>query len=104
MRMPWEDDINWGNIATTFGKENDMEWIPVSKRLPNEERKIYLVSTDSGYMYSCRWTNANPFWTDLTTDWHWNFADIPQNSEVVAWMELEPYKGERRADENIKNQ
>ena len=24
MRMPWEDDINWGNIATTFGKENDM--------------------------------------------------------------------------------
>lgn len=24
MKMPWEDDIDWGNIATTLGKENDM--------------------------------------------------------------------------------
>lgn len=24
MKMPWEDDIDWGNIATTFGKKNDM--------------------------------------------------------------------------------
>lgn len=24
MKMPWEDDIDWGNIATTLGKENGM--------------------------------------------------------------------------------
>lgn len=24
MKMPWEDDIDWGNIATTLGNENDM--------------------------------------------------------------------------------
>lgn len=24
MKMPWEDDINWGNTATTLGGENSM--------------------------------------------------------------------------------
>lgn len=75
------------------------KWIPCEERLPNETEADYLICTDCGYMCSCRWTNANPFWTDLTTDWHWNFADIPQNSEVVAWMPLKPYEMERRADE-----
>lgn len=73
-----------------------MEWIPVSKRLPNEERKIYLVSTDSGYMCSCRWTDdiyglgVNEF----TTEWGWCILDRPQYSKIVAWMDIEPYKGE----------
>ena len=71
------------------------KWIPCEERLPNETEADYLICTDGGYMCSCRWTNANPFWTDLTTDWHWNFADIPQNSEVVAWMPLKPYEMER---------
>lgn len=69
-----------------------MEWIPVSEK-PKDEERTYLVQLDSGGMRSCRWTNANPFWTELTTDWHWNMFDIPQYCNVVAWMDLEPYKG-----------
>ena len=68
------------------------KWIPVSEK-PKDEERTYLVQLDSGGMRSCRWTNANPFWTELTTDWHWNMFDIPQYCNVVAWMDLEPYKG-----------
>lgn len=68
------------------------EWIPVSEK-PKDEKRTYLVQLDSGGMCSCRWTNVNPFWTDLTTEWHWNIFDTPQYSKVVAWMDLEPYKG-----------
>ena len=68
------------------------EWIPVSEK-PKDEKKTYLVQLDGGGMCSCRWTNTNPFWTDFTTEWHWNIFDIPQYSKVVAWMDLEPYKG-----------
>ena len=73
--------------------ENKGEWIPVSERLPEEENKRYWICTDCGYQCECRWTNGNPFWTYLTTDWHWNIMDVPQYSKVVAWMPLpEPYK------------
>ena len=69
------------------------EWIPVTERLPEEEKKTYWVCTDGGYQHECRWTNGNPIWTHLTTDWHWNIFDIPQYSRVIAWMPLpEPYK------------
>lgn len=68
------------------------KWIPVSEK-PKDEEKTYLVQLDGGGMCSCRWTNTNPFWTDLTTEWHWCIFDIPQYSKVVAWMDLEPYKG-----------
>ena len=67
------------------------EWISVNEK-PKDEKRTYLVQFDDGTMRSCRWTNANPFWTDLTTGWHWNTFDIPQYSKVVAWMDLEPYK------------
>lgn len=72
-------------------KGSNIKWIPVSEK-PKEEKKEYLVQLDSGGMCSCRWTNVNPFWTDLTTDWHWNIFDIPQYCKVVAWMDLEPYR------------
>ena len=68
------------------------EWIPVSEK-PKNEKRTYLVQLDSGGMRSCRWTNVNPVWTELTIDWHWNIFDIPQYCKVVAWMDLEPYKG-----------
>ena len=68
------------------------KWIPVSEK-PKDEKKTYLVQLDGGGMCSCRWTNTNQFWTDLTTDWHWCIFDIPQYCKVVAWMDLEPYKG-----------
>ena len=70
-------------------------WIPCSERLPEDENKAYWVCTDTGYQCECRWTNVNPIWTALTTDWHWNIFDIPQYTKVVAWMPLpEPYEGE----------
>lgn len=68
------------------------KWIPCTERLP-EERGTYLVCTDYGYMCSCRWTNVNVFWSDLTTEWHWNIFDLPQYSKVVAWMPLKPWEG-----------
>lgn len=71
-------------------------WISVSEK-PKDEKRTYLVQLDGGGMCSCRWTNANPFWTDLTTEWHWNIFDIPQYSKVVAWMDLEPYREDGEA-------
>ena len=76
-------------------REPIMHWIPCSERLPENERKEYWVCTDTGYQCECRWTNVNPIWTDLTTDWHWNIFDTPQYTKVVAWMPLpEVYGGE----------
>lgn len=72
------------------------KWIPVSEK-PKDEKKVYLVQLDGGGMCSCRWTNANPFWTELTTDWHWNIFDIPQYCKVVAWMDLESYREDGEA-------
>ena len=73
--------------------DRPQEWIPCSERLPSEEKATFLVCTDSEHMCSCRWTNTNPIWTDLTTEWHWCIFDIPQYSKVVAWMPLKPWKG-----------
>lgn len=73
----------------------EQQWIPCSERLPEDERRSYWVCTDNGYQHECRWTNVNPSWTNLTTDWHWNIFDIPQYSKVIAWMQLpEPYEVE----------
>ena len=70
------------------------KWIPYSEITPKDKEKSYWVCTDSGYQCECRWTNANHFWTNLTSDWHWNIFDVPQYSKVIAWMELpEPYGG-----------
>lgn len=75
--------------------EPERRWIPVSERLPEEQKNRYWVCTDTGYQYECRWTNINHIWTDLTTDWHWHIMDIPQYTNVVAWQRLpEPYRGE----------
>ena len=59
---------------------------------PPCEKEEYLVQLETGGMVVGTWTNANPFWTDLTTDWHW--THLPQFAKVVAWMPLpEPWKG-----------
>lgn len=90
-------DAMW--VGYRKGKQDAQpEWIPCSERLPKEEKESYWVCTDGGYQHECRWTNTNPLWTHLTTNWHWNIFDIPQYSKVVAWMPLpEPYK-ERREE------
>ena len=71
--------------------EPEPQWILVSERLPDAEKKIYWVCTDSGYQCQCRWTNVNHFWTNLTTDWHWHIMDVPKYSKVIAWKSLPMY-------------
>lgn len=84
----------WARIDALPSVQPEQRWIPCSEQLPPEENKTYWVCTDNGYQHECRWTNANPIWTHLTTDWHWNIFDIPQYTKVVAWMELpKPYDG-----------
>lgn len=97
----WE--LNYDEIREVLdGVDADvqpMRWIPVTERLPEDEKKHYWVCMDTGYQCECRWTNINHIWTDLTTNWHWHIMDIPQYSHVVAWMPLpEPWK-EGEADE-----
>lgn len=93
----WElngDEI-WQVIDAQPTIEPEPHWIPVSERLPDAEKKIYWVCTDSGYQCQCRWTNVNHFWTNLTTDWHWHIMDVPKYSKVIAWKSLpKPLKGE----------
>jgi hypothetical protein len=80
-------------LKEVLSAEPKQEWIPCSKRLPRAEKKKYWICTNSGYQCQCRWTNVNHVWTDLTTDWHWHIMDIPQHTEVVAWMSLpKPWK------------
>ena len=69
------------------------QWIPCGVKLPEDKKAVYWVCDNNGYQFECRWTNVNHFWTELTTEWHWNLFDVPQYAKVVAWMSLpEPYK------------
>lgn len=69
-------------------------WIPCSERLPKQERATYLICTDGGYVCSCRWTDdAYGLGATKWNKWGWSFADVPQHSNVLAWMDLKPWKG-----------
>ena len=68
------------------------DWIPCSKRLPQNELKTYWICTETGSQHECRWTN-NRYGIGESDTWGWYIFDIPQFTEVVAWMPLpEPYK------------
>lgn len=83
--------IYWIDEAQTVLPEQ--QWIPVTKRLPKEEKKQYWVCTDTGNQRECRWTN-NRFGMGEFDEWGWSIFDMPRYSHVVAWMPLpEPYKG-----------
>lgn len=99
----WElngDEI-WQVIDAQSTIEPEPHWIPCSEKLPDAEKKIYWVCTDSGYQCQCRWTNVNHFWTNLTTDWHWHIMDVPQYSKVIAWMPLPLPYSEETNDEMV---
>lgn len=69
-------------------------WIPVSEKLPEEEKRLYWVCTDTGYQCQCRWTN-DIYGLGESDRWGWKIFDIPQYQKVIAWMPLpEPYKAE----------
>ena len=85
----WNDAID----AVVECAETAQQWIPVTERLPKEERKSYWVCTDTEYQCECRWTN-NCFGIGESHEWGWSIFDIPRFSHVVAWRELpEPWKG-----------
>lgn len=74
--------------------DRPQEWISCSERLPKKERATYLICTESGYMCSCRWTNdMYGFGSHEWSEWGWHIMDKPQYAKVVAWMEMEPWKG-----------
>lgn len=80
--------------------DDTVHWTPCSERLPEPESGTYWVCTDGGEQCECRWTNVNPFWTNLTTDWHWNVFDTPPHSKIIAWTYLpKPYKAESEEKE-----
>ena len=89
-RDEWEDVCR----TTANGLPSAQQWIPVTERLPKEERKSYWVCTDTGYQCECRWTN-NRFGMGEFDECGWSIFDMPRYSHVVAWMPLpEPWKGE----------
>ena len=73
----------------------EQRWIPCSERLPEKKRKTYWVCTDAEYQCECRWTN-NRFGFGESDNWGWSYFDVPQYTEVIAWMPLpEPYKEDK---------
>lgn len=62
-------------------------WIPVSEKLPEEEKRLYWVCTDTGYQCQCRWTN-DVYGLGASDRWGWKILDIPQYQKVIAWMPL----------------
>ena len=74
-------------VADAIEELSKPRWIPVTERLPEEEKKRYWVCTDTEYQCECRWTN-NRFGMGEFDEWGWSIFDIPQYSHVVAWMPL----------------
>ena len=75
-------------------KANIPTWISCSERLPDEKEGVYLICTNYGYLCSCRWTN-DCYGRGATkwSAWGWHLLDVPQYSNVVAWMKLDSWKG-----------
>ena len=63
----------------------EQQWVPLSKRLPKEEKMDYWVCTNTGYQCQCRWTN-DIYGLGESDRWGWKIFDIPQYQKVVAWM------------------
>lgn len=61
--------------------DRPQEWIPCSKKMPNEGDRIVVQYADGslGLINSCRMRL-------------WNILDSPY-SKVVAWMYIDPWKG-----------
>lgn len=91
-RVGWECAINCIEAYLRTVKPA-RQWTPCGVKLPEDKKAVYWVCNDNGDQFECRWTNANYFWTEPKTKWHWSLFDVPQYSKVVAWMPLpEPYK------------
>lgn len=63
-------------------------WISCKEKLPDKEEKTYWVCLDGGGQCQCRWTNNIYGIGVIDNKWGWKRVDLPQYSEVVAWMPL----------------
>lgn len=87
--------LNWlCNMAYRAIKGQQKAWIPVSKRLPEEETRVLIFTVDGEIDIA---DHRLQEWT--TDDWEWfvcgtlGYARTYCDNEVVVWMPLpEPYK------------
>lgn len=82
--------------VTNNGKETKktFEWIPVSKKLPEEGKKVlvtYLAYPD----YKTPSIDYDPFAYHKDGCWYWSYEDEDDDEVVkvpiVAWMDIQPY-------------
>ena len=98
--MDFEDNLSYANqiaeeAADAIEELSKPHWIPVTERLPKEEKKIYWCCTNMGIMCECRWTN-NRWGLGESEKWGWNIMDVPQYQKVTHWMPLpQPPKEEQ---------
>ena len=60
-----------------YGGDDMDKWIPVSEKLPEEEYKIYIITTKNGLASARIFVNGSNYWKE----------------NVIAWMPLpKPYK------------
>ena len=78
-------------------RENKGEWIPVSKRLPEEDREVLIFTKDKEINKAYHTLKE---WSD--TQWEWfvfgtlGYSLTYSDDEVLAWQPLpEPYKAEK---------
>lgn len=82
-----EDAIEAINTVPASQVISDVEWIPVSERLPEKETEV-LVCSDTGNMEVCGGSMS----TEMPGEWIW-YTSGWRFGEVVAWMPLpKPYK------------
>ena len=78
--------------SMTNSAKPEQQWIPCSKRMPEEETDV-LICNSTGNIAISRGAYSTE-----ASDWIW-YTSGWRFGEVVAWMPLpEPYKAERRED------
>lgn len=88
----WSEDAEMGLQALYFMKK--MQWIPVSERLPEDNRTVLVTWQDGFY----------PVHAAFYENRMWYICDTPDdpaqyNNSVTAWMPLpEPYRAERKEE------
>lgn len=76
------------------------QWIPVSKRLPEEAFGCLVTILDTDLRTQDEFENVLPYTVGYDGETWNNFCGEPIPFEVVAWMKLpEPYKAEMESEE-----
>ena len=86
MEMYTDDDA----VEAINGVPSAQQWIPCSKRLPEEGKQV-LVCDDAGFIYTAEGETRI-----FDGEWQWyESVEYRPMDDVVAWMPLpEPWRGE----------